>query len=620
MRKRVFIGGAALALASGLAVAQDAPRSILPPGFQSPPSPAPTATATAAPAPAPGGEEPPRRSGEIVQPLPEPTARSTPRPVAPVQIPPDVLQSLPTLQQLEGLSTSELDELLGLKPRSDIPPAARRSTARIGVVGADLGGLPSETLARQPAPLVRAVLQGNGGRYVSRWGHIVMRRALVSRLAAPSGMDPVEFAALRAALLNRMGEFQASRSLVQAVDTADWNGALAGAAVAAYLGTADVLGVCPATNTGRLQSAGSEWNMLSAICSAYAGEATRAQADLERMRRRGDAERIDILLAQRYAATAGVARRAFNVEWNNVGEVTPWRFALANALSEPLPQELAANLPPAYRRMLATMPMLSASERAAAAPLAAEVGILSADAMVDLYSQLYADGEDRNTVPGTAAANLRTAYIAPSPAARLAAIRQIWGEGDATDHGLQVLTAYAAARVTPAEELADDAAPLIASMLTAGLDRNALRWQGVVAEGSRAWALIALASPTASGTVRTGAVDDFLGDDDSTQGRAGAFLVAGLAGLGRLDQGAVSQFSENLRLDFRPHTRWAQLISQAAAADNKGLVTLLAGLGMQGDGWERMTARQLYQIVSALNRVGMSAEARLIAAEAVARA
>ena len=47
---------------------------------------------------------------------------------------------------------------------------------------------------------------------------------------------------------------------------------------------------------------------------------------------------------------------------------------------------------------------------------------------------------------------------------------------------------------------------------------------------------------------------------------------------------------------------------------------MLAGLGMQGASWDRMTARHLYHIVSALRRVGLNAEARMIAAEAVARA
>ena len=50
------------------------------------------------------------------------------------------------------------------------------------------------------------------------------------------------------------------------------------------------------------------------------------------------------------------------------------------------------------------------------------------------------------------------------------------------------------------------------------------------------------------------------------------------------------------------------------------LVALLAGLGMQGDSWSKMTPLYLYHIVSALRQVGFEAEARMIAAEAVARA
>ena len=49
------------------------------------------------------------------------------------------------------------------------------------------------------------------------------------------------------------------------------------------------------------------------------------------------------------------------------------------------------------------------------------------------------------------------------------------------------------------------------------------------------------------------------------------------------------------------------------------LVAMLAGVGMQGNSWEMMTPLHLYHIVSALNRVGLGAEARMIAAEAVAR-
>ena len=62
-----------------------------------------------------------------------------------------------------------------------------------------------------------------------------------------------------------------------------------------------------------------------------------------------------------------------------------------------------------------------------------------------------------------------------------------------------------------------------------------------------------------------------------------------------------------------------EVIDAAAEVNNQGMVMLLAGLGMQGEGWDRMTTVHLYHIVSALNRVGLGAEARMIAAEAMAR-
>ena len=65
-------------------------------------------------------------------------------------------------------------------------------------------------------------LYENKGALVSRWGHILLRRALASRLDAPEGMNPADFAALRAALLVRLGEGEAARALVQDVDAGNF--------------------------------------------------------------------------------------------------------------------------------------------------------------------------------------------------------------------------------------------------------------------------------------------------------------------------------------------------------------------------------------------------------------
>lgn len=157
-------------------------------------------------------------------------------------------------------------------------------------------------------------------------------------------------------------------------------------------------------------------------------------------------------------------------------------------------------------------------------------------------------------------------------------------------------------------------------MLSAGYDANAMRWASVVEDGSPAWALLALAAPAGDRSVDAGDVDQYIDADESAGKRKGAFLVAGLAGLGRLDDGAASRFSNDLSLRLDEATRWTTAIESAAGRGDKASVVLLAGFGMQGTDWHRMTPRYLYHIVSALRQVGLEAEARMIAAEAVSRA
>lgn len=610
-----WAGVAAIALSASLAVAQGSPESLLPPGFDDPaPSatPAPRPSSTPSQTPAPGGAQAPASGTPVVQPLPGVNGPAVPD-LGSVD-----LSGIPSNAELEGMSTDELDELLGLKPKYDIPPAARRAMTRVGVLDSSENGLPSQMLARQPASLVRAALVGTKGPMVSRWGHILLRRVLASRLAAPQGMDPVEFATLRISLLNRMGEYATARAVAQDVDTANWDGAMTGAALESYIATSDITGACPSVRLGRADRDDAEWKMLQAICNAYAGEGTTAGRELDRALGQGIAPRIDVLLAQRFAGAAGRGQRAVDIEWDEVEELTPWRFALANAVGEEIPETLRADAAPYYQRIWATAPMLSLVQRAIGADLAAREGVMSSAAMVDLYSQIYAN-DDIEGDAATRATQLREAYVGAAAADRIAAMQQLWGGDAASDYGRYVLTAYAAARIPASADLADDAAPLLASMLTAGLDRDAMAWANVVEEGGEGWALIVLARAGSRGTVPGQLIDSFVDDDGSNDLRKSQFLLAGLAGLGRVEQGDVAQFSERLEIDLNRQSKWSRMIDLAAQQNNAALVALLAGVGMQGSGWDKMTARHLYHIVAALNRVGMGAEARMIAAEAVAR-
>jgi hypothetical protein len=471
---------------------------------------------------------------------------------------------------------------------------------------------------------VRATLAGNGGQMVSRWGHILLRRALLSRFDAPAGMDPGEFVALRAALLLRMGEGDGARALVQDVDPDAYGPALIDTALDAYVATADLTGFCPVQAKWPAVRKDGGWQVMKAICASFTGNAGAGMAQLDHLTYVGAMPRVDMLLAQKYAGAAGVAgkggRRAVKIEWDGVDDLTPWRYALTVATGLTPPDALMKDMGGRFDTTTALAPMVGLGLRADASDRTGGIGVMSSAAMVDLYSQIYSD----DGIKGGAADRallLRDAYVGDSPATRVDAIRKLWdGTGDDTAHYARlVLTAYAAARLPVGSATGSDAGNLVAAMLAAGLDANAMRWQESVEAGSLGWALLALASPRSGATIDSGALDTFRGNDKSDKSHRTALLIAGLAGLGRIGESDRRTAAERVGAQFDGATRWTRAIDQAAALDNPALVALLAGLGMQGTGWDKMTPRYLYHIVAALNRVGMTGEARMIAAEAVAR-
>jgi hypothetical protein len=624
MKPLSLLAGTTLALTSVWALAQNAPESLLPPGFDDPaPKAPPPPRATSAPAPspspaprtaAPRAESSPGASGPVVQPIPQ----ATPSPSSAAEG--DSTFKLPSLAELERMSPQELEEALNLKPKFDIPPAARRSMERVGILDESEGGLSPTSLAAQNASLVRAALAGNNGMLVSRWGHILLRRALASRFDAPAEMNPADFTALRAALLVRMGEGAAARALVQDIDTGNYTPSLVRAAFDAYVATADITGLCPAVAIKGDAITDPQWDMTKSICTAFQGDGQSGLRQLDRMLGQGRQPRVDVLLAQKYAGAAGRARRAVTIEWDKVEDMTPWRYGLSLAVGLTPPDAVMRGAGVRYDYVAATAPMLGLTARAAAADRAGAAGVLSSEAMVDLYGQIY--GSDDITGEWAERAELlRSAYVAADPDARLTAMEQLWsgGAGAEQRYSRQVLTARAAARLPLLPDLGDRATDLIGSMLAAGLDANALRWSDQAKVGTTAWAMLVLAAPTRAQPISSGAVDTFRDNDASENSRKSAFLLAGLAGLGRITPDNASSLAGNMNVDLSRQTRWTRTIDRAAEVDNAALVALLAGLGMQGDSWAKMTPLYLYHIVSALNRVGLDAEARMIAAEAVAR-
>ncbi len=620
--RAVRLGLLACVAAAGLTSVVAAQESLLPPGFDDKPAPAPSRsprakeTAAARPAVAAAGKPAPAASAEatstpVVQDLPEDTGVTASAPVARAPV-----------DTLGDIDPALIDQLIAAtQPKVDIPPQGQRSLARVGFLDQQDGGFPAVSTHYLSGQYVEGVVAKMRGPLVSRWGHILLRRALSSRLDTPVGMNGADWAAMRASLLLRMGEADAARALVQEVDSGFYTRSLEDAAMGAFMATADPVGLCPITALTAAGHPGWDWDAMRAICQAFTGgEGASPMAQLDRSMRRGNGQKIDILLAQKFAGAATKTRRAVTIEWDGVDALTPWRTGMALATGLEPPEALRKSAGADYASIASRAPMLPLAARAAAADVAAGRGVLSSAAMVDLYSEIAAVDEPDKTF-GPLAAQLRTAYVAADTGDRLSAIKGLWGDASDPDRAYSrlVLTAYAAARLMPSEAMAGDAQSLIASMLTAGLDRNAMRWAAVVPAGSEAWGLLAIASPNKLSAVNGDTLASFQSSDESSGGLRSRFLLAGLAGLGRVDNDTARTFGQKIGVDLSRQTRWTRAIDGAADSNNPALVALLAGFGMQGSGWDKMTAVHLYHIVAALRRVGLDGEARMIAAEAVSR-
>jgi hypothetical protein len=179
------------------------------------------------------------------------------------------------------------------------------------------------------------------------------------------------------------------------------------------------------------------------------------------------------------------------------------------------------------------------------------------------------------------------------------------------------MTARAAALIVPDADHQAEADRLISSMLTAGLDRSAARWIDVVVDGSLGWALVTLAAPGRVAPADYGSLDDFFGNDESTDGHKSRLLLAGLAGLGRIETDARRDFASDLKVNISRQTPWSKAISAAAGRGEQGTVALMAVAALQAPSWSAVPTHHLYYIVRSLRQVGLEAEARMIAAEAV---
>lgn len=518
----------------------------------------------------------------------------------------------------ESATDEEDAEEPELAIRFDVPPSARQSLNDIGILSEASGGFPANSFGRLDGAFLNQILKRTTGPIASRWGTIMARRLLASRTNTPAGVNGADWTAERAWLLLRMGDSVVARNLVQQVDGADYTKRLHEVAMQAYLANGDLAGMCPISESGARLVNNGRWKMTRAICASLAGEQGNATALINQGRYQGWVRGVDYLLAEKAVGAGMNGRRSVTIEWENVEGMNPWRFGLSAAVGLEPPESLFAGTGRQIDGWRVQLPMFTPTIRVKYASNAAALGILSNRNIVDLYAQVLAD-PDAPDAARAQAESLGNAYSASDADAKVAAMTSLWttAAAGADYQASLVMTARAAALIAPDRDHQAEADQLIASMLTAGLDRSAARWIDVVADGSLGWALLTLAAPGRVTAADYGSLDDFFGNDDSADGHKSRLLLAGLSGLGRIESDARADFASDLKINIARQTAWSKAISAAAERGEQGTVALMAMAALQAPSWSAVPANHLYYIVRSLRQVGLEAEARMIAAEAV---
>lgn len=594
--KALLLAGAALLIAIP-ALSQESPESLLPPGFGDP------------------------------QTLPPPAEKAAPQAPARPQATPGVAPSPGTTPLEEGEEEPEdpLDALTRSQPTNyfSIPGGQARPIDIVGPLEPGNFGLGAGAFGPSDGALLAAVMRGLDAPLPSRWTSIVLRRALLSRVAAPAGVNPVDWVAERAALLLRMGEADAARMLVQSVDQEFYTPRMIEVAGQTALATADPAALCPLVGPARRGSNDAVWTLADAMCAALESEPARASILIDEATRRQGARGIDLALAERVIGAGAAARRASAISWDGVDGLTPWRFGLASATGTDIPAPLLGSADLRMQAWFARAPMVPAEQRIDAAATAAALGIFSAHSLAELHA-LVLDRTDVAETAGTVGARLRTAWIGDSIGDRLTALRTLWTEP--TDararYARLILTSGAAARVPVSADQASDAPNLVAAMLSAGMDAPAGRWSDIIQDGGddRAWAMLALGAPQPQVDLGADRVETFIANDTSAGKQRSQLLVAALVGLGRVSDEDGRRLAQAAGLSIGADDRWTAAIDRATRSRQAGTVALLAGLGMQTGDWSGVPPRYFFRIVRALRTVGLEFEARMIAAEAMARA
>lgn len=595
-RAAAAVAAAVLIAASSQALAQQGPIRLVPPKG------VPSVTVPVTPAPAAAPDAPPPARAEPAAPSPSP-AEAQPAALPPVTSPAPGSKSV--VIQAAPLAAPDPDGAGLLDPQD-------------GGLGILLWqGVPRGAVLRLLAELPVAM--------PSPAGRGLMRRLLLSNAAGPQpAMEEApplrRFGALRVEALAAMGDARGALDLAAKLPGVLEDETAARAIVDAQLlqGTLD----CPWADEVGKPFAASYWQRLDLFCRTRAGDREGGRLVLDLLRDRGDQDETFRTLAE--AMMGGGVPRLRSLQ-----DPSPLTLAMMRLASVAAPADLAT-LDPMRLAGVARITTTDPATRVAAAERAATALYMDARALGEVYRAAPARGDEPYRLKELAARDR---------GARVRGLVQQAFAG-AMDGNRRLTLAALALDLLDPPMWAGPPGAVVAAMfdtVTVNVEAAALapaavrlyeaqarpdqvrRWRDLATRtgaGARLWPLAAVSNREAPGLSPW--LDEALrGADPAAEQRAGGTLLL-LRALGtEVPAEALTRAGAEQPAPLGDPLRWAQL--DLAVKDGRVGETVLLALVLMGDAGPAGTPpATLARLIGALRAVGLDAEARALAREAIA--
>jgi hypothetical protein len=566
----------------------------------------------AAPSVAPGApSEPPADAGVGITVAPGVTIEST----APSQRPPTP----------RGLAGSEV-EVGTLKPPD---PSA------IGTLDESAGGLGAELWQGSRLATVKLLLPRLPMATGSAAMQSLARRLLLTPARPPEADDQKpSLLALRVERLSAGGRLAEINELLRdAPMVLDEPELIAARADALWL-AGEVKSACALALDLVGRSEAAAWQKAAAFCHALAQEPQRVELYEQLLHEAGHQDQPFFHMLGTFTGQGGKPLAS-------LPEAAPLHLAMLRALNWPLPSDAANGASPLVLRSLVDASNATPDERLAAAERAAALGALEVDALRRIYGTVSLPPQALRTPEGAAqgpranAVMFLAARQAERPDERARLLSQALAKARAAGAFASVAAVYAdsVAAIAPEPALDWFAADAGQALLSVGNVDGALAWWRLVNEidspeaqaaRSALWPPLLIAAGSERVPFDEHRFDDWWRTPSrapmAERGRGTAMLLSLLAALGRTVPPALwdrAMAVAGSDTDAAPSQAYLQALRGAAAAGRRGETVLLALLNLGPAGPAAAHPLVLSEVVSALNRVGLEADARQAALEAV---